>query len=43
MPLGRHSVLWAGTNQAGRLQNGVYFVRLQSGGRSLVKRVVLMR
>jgi hypothetical protein len=41
---GRHQVSWNGTDRRGRaLASGVYFCRLQAGGRSEVSRMVLLR
>ena len=41
MPAGRHAVTWDGTDQRGRrVGAGVYFSRVQSGGRSSGQRLV---
>jgi hypothetical protein len=40
---GRHSIAWDGSGRAGPLATGVYFVRLDTPGRSFVRRAVLMR
>lgn len=43
-PYERRRVTWSGRDPAGRpLPNGVYFVRLEAGGESAVRRVVLLR
>ena len=39
---GRYSVRWTGGGGRGTASAGIYFVRLQSGGRSAVRRLVLM-
>jgi hypothetical protein len=40
---GRHSIDWNGSGRSGALGSGIYFVRLETPGRSLVRRVALMR
>jgi hypothetical protein len=41
---GRHSIAWDGRgDDGGRLRSGVYWVRLESGGRALAKRVTLLQ
>ncbi len=43
MSEGEHSVVWKGVNQSGRrVASGVYFYRLRTGKKSLVKKVLLM-
>lgn len=43
-PPGRWSVVWDGTDRAGRLiATGSYLVQLQMGGQSVVRRIVLTR
>lgn len=44
MPAGTHEVSWAGRNQAGQpAASGVYFYKLESGGRSMSRRMVLLK
>lgn len=44
LPKGRHSVVWEGTDRAGRrLPSGVYFYRLQAGVFRQVQRMTLVR
>ena len=41
---GYHTLIWNGTGPRGApLANGVYFIRLTAGGRSLRRRIVLLR
>lgn len=41
---GRHSAVWAGNDEAGRpVASGVYAAVLSSGGRRLVRKVVLAK
>jgi subtilisin-like proprotein convertase family protein len=41
---GTHSVLWHGRDQAGRtLPSGVYLARLQCGGRTAMKKMILLK
>jgi hypothetical protein len=40
---GWYDVAWSGVTATGRAPSGLYFVRLQSGGRTLVQRFVLTR
>jgi hypothetical protein len=42
-PVGRHSIAWDGEGRQGRLGSGIYFVRLETPERSLVRRMVLLR
>jgi hypothetical protein len=42
-PAGRHSVIWSGRTDAGRAVTGMYFVRMEAGGREFVRRVAVMR
>jgi len=44
LDVGQHQVTWKGTDRHGRtLASGVYFCRLETGGRSEVRRMVLLR
>jgi hypothetical protein len=44
LPEGSHRVLWDGRNDAGEdLKSGVYFVKLEAGGVSTTKKVILTR
>jgi flagellar hook assembly protein FlgD len=44
MPAGTHDVTWAGRNQAGQpAASGVYFYKLEAGGLSLSRRMVLLK
>jgi len=41
---GAHSVEWNGENESGgRASSGIYFMRLDAGGKSLTRKVVMMR
>jgi len=41
---GRHSVQWDGTDSQGRqVSSGVYFYRLEAGGRSAVRKMILLK
>jgi hypothetical protein len=41
---GDHSLIWNATDEAGRpLASGVYFCRLEAGGISDMKKVILLR
>ncbi len=43
-PAGMHSVVWAGTNEMGQpVPSGVYFYRLDTDGKTDVKKMILMR
>jgi hypothetical protein len=43
-PAGRHSVVWAGNDQAGRaLGSGIYFVRIEAGDFRAVSKMLLAR
>jgi hypothetical protein len=44
MEAGRHSVVWDGTNNAGRaVGSGVYFYRLRAGKETVSRKMVLLR
>lgn len=43
MPSGRHEAMWSGATPGGQVRPGLYFVRLEVRGQSLVRTVVLMR
>ncbi|RKY62844.1 MAG: hypothetical protein DRP99_05150 [Candidatus Latescibacterota bacterium] len=44
MPAGEHGTLWDGRDELGReVASGVYICRLRSGGRTLVRKMVLVR
>jgi trimeric autotransporter adhesin len=44
LPAGRHEIAWDGADNAGRTTPpGLYFYRLETGGRSLTRRIVRMR
>jgi hypothetical protein len=44
MTAGRHSIVWDGTNDAGRaVGSGVYFYRLRAGKEAVSKKMVLLR
>jgi hypothetical protein len=44
MSAGHHSVVWDGRNNAGTpVSSGVYFYRLEAGGRSETRKMMLMR
>ena len=44
IPAGSHAVVWDGTDDAGTaVASGIYFCRMQAGGKILVHRMALMR
>ena len=44
MSAGRHSIAWDGRDGAGQIvSSGVYLYRLEAGGRSEAKRMLLLR
>ena len=44
LPAGSHDLVWQGTNAGGRsVVSGVYFVRLESGGRAVSRHLALVR
>ena len=44
LPAGKHSIVWNGTDNAcAAVSSGIYFCRLQMGGRTAVHRMVLVR
>jgi flagellar hook assembly protein FlgD len=44
LPIGSYTTNWDGRNSAGRqVGSGTYFLRLQSGGHTIVKRMLLLR
>ena len=42
-PAGRHMAIWDGATGLGRAPAGLYFIRLQAGGKSLSQHVVITR
>lgn len=43
LPSGRHHVTWDGTTAGGPLRSGMYFVRLETSGRRLVRSMMVTR
>jgi hypothetical protein len=42
-PAGRHEARWDGRGRQGTAQTGMYFVRMEAGGRTFMKRFVMTR
>jgi hypothetical protein len=43
-PAGRHTAVWAGTDDAGRrVASGVYFYRLTAGARTATRKMVMLK
>ncbi|HBC47003.1 MAG TPA: hypothetical protein DCZ43_08155 [candidate division Zixibacteria bacterium] len=44
LPAGEHSITWNGVDESGtNVTSGIYFYRLESDGRSIVKRMIMLK
>jgi len=44
IPKGRHKVIWDGKNAQGKsAASGIYFIRLDTGGRAITRKAMLLK